>query len=89
MPFAVVTRVNLEGRDQEQDGQRLREEAISRLKGQPGFQSARLLRSTDEKTGVGILVFDSEANAKEAHAARPPAPVPFESEDIYEVAIGV
>jgi heme-degrading monooxygenase HmoA len=89
MPFAVVTRVNLEGRDQEQDRQRLRDEAIPHLKSLPGFQSARFLGSTDGKTGVGVIVFDSEANAKEALAARPPDAGPFESEEIYEVAIEV
>jgi heme-degrading monooxygenase HmoA len=89
MPFAVVTRVNLEGRDQEKDRQRLKDEGIPHLKSLPGFQGARFLRSTDGKTGVGVIIFDSEVNAKEALAARPPDAAPFESEEICEVAIEV
>jgi hypothetical protein len=89
MPFALVTYVDLEGRDQEEDEQQLRDEAIPRLKSLPGFQTARFLRSTDGKTGVGALIFDSEVNAKGALAARPADGPQFQSTEIYELVIEV
>lgn len=89
MPFAAVTYVNLEGRDQAQGEQQLRDEVIPSLKSSPGFQAARFLRSTDGKTGVGALIFDTEANAKAALAARPAEAPPFQSTEIYEVVIEV
>jgi heme-degrading monooxygenase HmoA len=87
MSYAAVTYVNLEGRDQSQGEQQLRNEVIPSLKSLPGFQAARFLRSTDGKTGVGAIIFDSEANLKAALATRPADAPPFESEEIYEVVV--
>jgi hypothetical protein len=91
MPFAVVTYVSLEGRDQAQDEQQLRAEGIPSFKSLPGFQAARFLRSIDGKTGAGAVIFDSEANAKQAlESVRPPAGgPPVQSTTLYEVVVEV
>jgi hypothetical protein len=93
MPFAAVTYVNLEGRDQAQGEKLLREVLIPRLKGQSGFRTARFLRSLDGKTGVGAVMFETEANAKAGLDAmttdRPAEAPPVESTAVYEVIMEV
>ncbi|HWC37524.1 MAG TPA: hypothetical protein VG476_03295 [Acidimicrobiales bacterium] len=89
MPYAAVTNVNLQGRDRELAEKLLREVLVPRLKAQPGFQSARFLRSQDGKAGVGAVLFDTEANAKAGLDAmttdRPAEAPPVESTAIYEL----
>jgi hypothetical protein len=87
MAFAAVTYVNLEGLDQAQAEKLLRGEVIPMTKSLPGFQVARFLRSTDGKTGVGAVIFDNEANAKQSLEApeRPAQAPPIRSTELYEV----
>jgi hypothetical protein len=89
MPFAAVTYVKLEGRDRAEGEKLLREGLIPRLKSQPGFRTARFLRSQDGMTGVGAATFETEANAKAGLDAmttdRPPEAPPVESSAVYEV----
>ena len=91
MPFAAVVNVNLEGRDQASGEKLLREVLVPRLQAQPGFRSARFLRSQDGKRGVGAVVFDTEGNAKAGLDAmttdRPAEAPPVESTAIYEVVL--
>lgn len=93
MPFAAVTNVSLEGRDPAAGEQLLREVLVPRLKAQPGFRAARFLRSLDGKTGVGAVIFDTEANAKGGLDAmtsnRPAEAPPVESTALYEVVVEV
>jgi len=71
MAHAVVANVNLEGRDFEQVERILREQVVPGVKQAPGFQSGVWLRMPDGNTGMGVIVFDSEANAKAAEQAMP------------------
>ena len=93
MPFAAVTNVNLEGRDRAVAEKLLREVLVPRLQAQPGFRTARFLRSQDGKTGVGAVLFDTEANAKAGldamTADRPADAPPVESTAIYEMIMEV
>jgi hypothetical protein len=91
MPFAAVTYVRLEGRDPADAQKLLSEVLVPRLKQLPGFRAARFLRSQDGATGVGAVVFDTEANAKAGldtmTTARPPEAPPVDSSAIYEVVL--
>ena len=93
MPFVAVTNVKLEGRDPAEGEKLLREVLVPRLKGQPGFRNARFSRSLDGKTGVGAVMFDTEANAKAGLDAmttdRPAEAPPVESSGIYELVVEV
>jgi hypothetical protein len=59
------------------------------VKQAPGFQSGVWLRSPDGKIGMGIVVFDTEANAKAAEQAmpnmRPEGAPPVTSMAVHEV----
>lgn len=92
MPFAAVTTVKLEG-DVAQGRKVLEEVLIPRLKGVPGFQRARFMRSLDGTTGVGAATFDTEVNAKAALEAmttdRPPEAPQIQSTAVYEVFLEV
>jgi hypothetical protein len=93
MPFAAVTNVKLEGRDAAAGEKLLREVLAPRLQAQPGFRTAQFLRSQDGKSGVGTVLFDTEANAKAGLDAmttdRPAEAPPVESTAIYEVVLEV
>lgn len=93
MAHAAVTYVNLEGRDPAASQKLLEEGLIPIIKGLPGFRAARFLRSLDGKTGVGAVIFDTEANATAGLDAmttsRPPEAPPVESSAIYEVVVEV
>ncbi len=93
MPFAAVWNVNFEGHDLAAIEKRLREESIPRLRALPGFQAVRLLCSLDGTTGVGTVIFDTEANAT-AHmqtmATQRPADLPpVTTSGIYEVVVEI
>jgi hypothetical protein len=83
-----MTNVNLEGRDQALSEKLLREVMVPRLKALPGFRSARFLRSEDGTAGVGVVLFDTAANAKAGLDAmakdRPADAPPVENTAIYE-----
>jgi hypothetical protein len=89
MPFSAVTTVRLQGTDDAQGQKLLNEVLIPRLKGMPGFQSARFLRSLDGATGVSAVIFDTESNAKAAldgmRTNRPAEAPPIENTAIWEV----
>ncbi len=93
MAHAAVTYVNLEGRDPAAAQKLLEEGLIPVIKALPGFRAARFLRSLDGKTGVGAVIFDTEANAKAGLDAmttnRPPEAPPVESTVLYEVVVEV
>jgi hypothetical protein len=90
MPYAAVTYVDLEGRDLEAAEKLLKEGLIPMIKGLPGFQAARFLRSLDGKSGVGAVIFDTEANASAALVMERPAEAPpVTSSAVYEVVAEV
>jgi len=90
MAYALVTHVNLEGRSPEEAEKLLHEEVIPIVKGLPGFDRGVWLRSADVSTGMAVVVFDSEENAKAAqegmNTMRPSDAPPITSSDIYIVA---
>jgi hypothetical protein len=88
MGFALV--VNVAIGDRKEDAERiLREQVIPMSKSLDGFQSGVWLRSQDGQAGLGIVVFDSEANAKSAletfPSRRPPDAPPVTSAAVFEV----
>jgi hypothetical protein len=93
MPFAAVTNVELEGLDLAEAQKVLRDILVPRLKSLPGFQTARFLQALDGKTGVGAVIFDTEANATAALETmitqRPAQAPPVESSGVYEVVLEV
>jgi hypothetical protein len=93
MAWAVVTYVNLEGRDQADSMRMLNDMLVPRLKSVAGFQSARFLRSKDEKTGVGAVIVDTESHATACldvmTSERPADAPPVTSSGIYEVFLEV
>ncbi len=93
MPFAAVTNVNLEGRDRAESEKILKEVLIPRIRALPGFQAGRFLRSIDGTTGVGAVIFDTEARAKDAlntmTTNRPAEAPPVVSSAIYELIVEV
>jgi hypothetical protein len=93
MPFAAVTTVKLDDRDPAEAQKLLSEVLVPMIKAQPGFQSARFLRSQDGKTGVGAVVFDTESNARlcldRMATERPPEAPQVESTATYEIVLEV
>jgi hypothetical protein len=84
-----MTTVTLEGFSPADAEKLLNEQVIPIITGLPGFQSGVWLRSADTKTGMGIVVFDSEDNAAAARDGmgqnRPAGAPPITSSDIYFV----
>jgi len=93
MTFAAVTYVDLKGLDAPQGLQVLNDMLVPRLKGVPGFQGARFLRSQDGKTGIGTAICDSQRHADECLSAmtteRPAGAPMVTSSAIYEVVLEV
>jgi hypothetical protein len=89
MAHALVSHVNLEGRKPEDLERLLNEQVIPRVKQLPGFQRGVWLRSEDGSKGMGIVVFDSEANATSARdgldGVRPADAPPITSTAIHDV----
>ena len=89
MAHALMTTVSLEGLSPADSEKLLNAEVIPILKGLPGFQRGVWLRSADDKTGMGIVVFDSEEQAVAAREGmnqmRPADAPPVISADIYTV----
>ena len=95
MSFAFVTQVQFQEGSDPVVGQKLLEsDVIPRVKSQAGFQKGTWFRNTDGKTGIGAVVFDTEANARaavEAFGSQPrPAEAPtITSTGVYEVVAEV
>jgi hypothetical protein len=94
MRSALVTTVRTDDPDEAHRQKYLNEWVIPRLKARAGFQSARFLRSQDGTTGVGVVIFDTETNAKAAldamaTADRPAEAPKIESTSILEVIVEV
>ena len=89
MAHALVSTVNLEGRDVAEAEKILNEQVVPAIKQVPGFQRGVWLRSADGKTGMGIAVFESEQHAQSAlegmPAMRPAGAPPITSSEIYAV----
>jgi hypothetical protein len=73
MSHAVVMQVKLPGGNDEADVRMLNEQVIPHAKTQAGFQKGLWMRADDD-TGLGIVVFDNEANAQAAVSALKPPP---------------
>jgi hypothetical protein len=93
MAFAAVTYVNLEGRDSVESLRILNDTLVPMLKSLQGFQSARFLRSEDQKTGAGAVILDTEAQATACldimTAQRPAQAPPVTDAGVYEVVLEV
>jgi heme-degrading monooxygenase HmoA len=83
----VVVKVNLKDADQAQ--QRLESEVVPRVSSQPGFVHGYWLRSDDGKSGLSVVLFDSEeaarAGAEMARQAVPTDVVTLDSIEVREV----
>ena len=90
MAHAFIAHVDLSGLDRQESEQMLHERVIPMVTQLPGFERGVWLRSEDGATGMGIVVFDSEANAKSAmagvEAGRSEDAPPVTSTALYEVA---
>jgi hypothetical protein len=86
MAHAVVLQVKLTGDDPEEGERMLKDLVVPNAQAQAGFQSGIWMR-TAGTSGMGIVVFDTEVNAKGAEAALAPPPGGPEliSSTIYEV----
>jgi hypothetical protein len=91
MSYAFVAQVAFqEGTDPDFAQKMLEGEVVPLVKSQPGFQKGSWVRNVDGKTGIGMALFDTEANARaagEAIRAQPrPAQAPqITSAGVYEV----
>lgn len=89
MAHALVTQVSLEGHDPAEAEKLLNEKVIPTVKGLAGFDRGVWLRSADGTTGMGIVVFESEEQAKVAEAGmgtmRPADAPPITSSGVYIV----
>jgi hypothetical protein len=73
MSHAVVMKVQLGDDVPEAAMKMLNEMVVPNAKSQPGFESGIWMRDT-ENIGLGVVVFDTEANAKAAEEALKPPP---------------
>jgi hypothetical protein len=88
MPFAVKFEVTLPESTPEEDQKMLDEGIVPMAKAQAGFMSGVWMRKVSSPSeGVGVIVFGSEQQAKDASVAlRPPPGGPeVRGVDIYEV----
>ncbi len=70
MPHAFIAQVAfVEGTDPDLGQKMLETEVVPLVKSQPGFRQGIWARNVDGKTGIGVAVFDSEADAKAAGEA--------------------
>lgn len=86
----VIVSVEIDSSRAEEAVQLLNGMVVPRVKASPGFVSATWMRATDGSAGRGVLLFDSEDNAKAAakmaaEGPPPEAPVTFRSAEIFEV----
>ena len=89
MPYGLIVQVAFDDGDPELHEKLLHEEVIPAASSQAGFQRGVWYRATDGKTGIGTVVFDTEANAEAAaermRSDRPPTAPRVTSAGIYEV----
>jgi hypothetical protein len=88
MPFAVKFEVTLPEGTPEEDQKMLDEGVVPMAKAQAGFLSGVWMRKVSSpREGVGVVVFESEPEAKNAsQALRPPPGGPeVRTVDVYEV----
>ena len=88
MPFAVKFEVTLPEIAPEEDQKMLDEVVVPMAKAHAGFVSGVWMRKVSSPSeGVGVVVFETEQQAKDAsEALRPPPGGPeVRSADIYEV----
>ncbi len=90
--YAVLVEVDASGADPAVAITRLRDEIIPSVKQAPGFQSGTWLRPNEERRGFGLVLFDSEENAKSAArrfaVGESPQPgVVVERSEVREVAV--
>ena len=87
MTYAMVMQVKFDGSGTKEDGIKMLEEFVMpHAKSQPGFDSGIWMRSLNVN-GLGVVVFDTEENAKAAAEALKPPPGGPElvSAEVYEV----
>jgi hypothetical protein len=89
MAWALAVTVSLEGTERSE--QMLREQIVPTIKQQAGFQSGTWMRSNDGTKGMGVVLYDTQANAEAARAAlpqaRPPGAPPVTNSDLFEVLV--
>lgn len=66
---AVIIEVDLSGADPDTAIKRLREEIVPRLQQSPGFRAGTWLRPNSERKGFSLVVFEREADARDAMQA--------------------
>jgi hypothetical protein len=91
VPYAFVAQVEFREGSAPELGQKILEsEVIPLVKSQAGFEKGMWFRNVDGKTGIGVAVFDSEANARAAGEAiraqaRPAEAPTIATTGVYEV----
>ena len=91
MPYAFIAQVQFkDGSDPELGQKVLESDVIPLVKSQAGFKKGTWFRNTDGKTGIGVAVFDTEANARAAGEAirsqqRPAEAPAITTTGVYEV----
>jgi hypothetical protein len=89
MAHALVSQVSLEGRSPEDAVRLLNDQVIPIVKGLTGFERGIWARTADGSKGMGIVVFDSEDNARAARdgmdTMRPADAPPITSSEIWIV----
>ena len=88
--YAIVVAVDIDAARADESKKLLDEFTIPRLKSQEGFVRGVWLRSNDQSTGRGVVIFDTEEHARASAALAeqgppPGAPVTVRSVDVFEV----
>jgi hypothetical protein len=92
MPYALIAQVEFGPDDDPAAGRKMLQEGlIPMAKALPGFQSGVWSRALDGRTGIGTIMFDTEANATAGKASldaqRPPQAPKIVRDGIYEVQV--
>jgi hypothetical protein len=88
----VIVQVKIDSAREEQARGVLREVIVPSAKALPGFVSGTWLRALDGEGGRGVLLFESEEDARSAaerirsEGPPPGAPVTMDAVEAYEVA---
>lgn len=72
--YGVIGHVELDPARQDEAEQMLHDEVIPMVKGIPGFVSGYWLRSDDGTSGMSLMLFETEEQAKNVIANRPDPP---------------
>jgi hypothetical protein len=89
---AVLVEVDASEADREEALTRLREEIVPEVRQAPGFQSGTWLTLNEDAKGTGLMLFDTEENARAAATrvavgASPQPGVVIERSEVREVAV--